>query len=74
MTRLKQIDVAATGKRIMELRESSGISARELTDMMGLTIQAYYRWVHGDVLPTVDNLVILADIFGVKMDDIIVAG
>ena len=74
MTRLRQIDVDATGKRIMELRKRSGLSAKELTDMMGLTIQAYYRWVYGYTLPTVDNLVVLADIFGVKMDDIIVAG
>ena len=36
------------------------------------TPNAVYRWFRGDAMPTLDNLVILAAIFGVLMDDIII--
>ena len=39
---------------------------------MGISCQAIYRWQRGDALPSIDNLVILADLFGVQIDDIIV--
>ena len=34
--------------------------------------QAIYKWQRGDTIPTIDNLIILADVFGVSIDDIIV--
>ena len=37
-----------------------------------MTPQAIYKWQSGLTAPTVDNLVILADAFGVEVDDIIV--
>ena len=36
------------------------------------TPYSIYRWQKGDTVPSVDNLVILADIFDVAMDDIVV--
>ena len=36
------------------------------------SLQAIYKWQHGDNIPSVDNLIILADVLGVSMDDIIV--
>jgi transcriptional regulator with XRE-family HTH domain len=41
--------------------------------MLGFTTpQAIYKWQHGRALPTLDNLVALAAVFGVKIDDILV--
>lgn len=34
--------------------------------------QALYKWQHGTALPTIDNLVVLAAVLGVKVDDILV--
>ena len=34
--------------------------------------QAIYKWQHGETIPSVDNLIILADVLGVYMDEIIV--
>lgn len=31
-----------------------------------------YKWQHGTALPTIDNMVVLAAVFGVKVDDILV--
>ena len=46
---------------------------RDLQDIFGFgTPQAIYKWQRGDTLPTVDNLAVLAALFGVKIDDILV--
>ncbi|MEE3400279.1 MAG: helix-turn-helix transcriptional regulator, partial [Eubacterium sp.] len=42
-------------------------------DIFGFaTPQAIYKWQRGMTLPTIDNLVVLATVFGVTMDEIIV--
>ena len=67
------IDVEATGQNIMRLREEAGLSVRELQIIFGFsTPQAIYKWQNGRAMPTIDNLVMLSVIFGVKMDDIVV--
>ena len=67
------IDMAATGQNIFRLREAAGLSVKELQEKMELaSLQAIYKWQHGDNIPSVDNLLILADVLGVSMDDIIV--
>lgn len=67
------VDLAATGMKIEMLRKQSGLSVRDLQDIFGFsTPQAIYKWQRGTALPTVDNLVALAAIFGVTLDDIIV--
>lgn len=67
------IDMMRTGKRIADLRERAGLSVKELQKIFGFTTpNAIYKWQHGTAMPTVDNLVILATVFGVTMDEIIV--
>lgn len=68
------IDMAATGKNIERLRKNAGISVRDLQNIFGFgTPQAIYKWQHGTAMPTIDNLVILAAVFQVNIDDILVA-
>ena len=67
------IDMIRTGENINRLRQDAGISVRELQEVFGFaTPQAIYKWQNGTALPTVDNLVILAEMFDVKVDDILV--
>ncbi len=67
------IDMAATGRNIMRLREAAGLTVRELQDIFGFaTPQAIYKWQHGTAMPTVDNLVVLAAVLEVSLDEIIV--
>ena len=67
------IDMAATGRNIAGLREKAGLTVKDLQIFFGFaTPQAIYKWQHGTAMPTIDNLVALAMIFGVKIDDIIV--
>ena len=73
MNGIPVIDMTATGKNIARLRIRAGLSVRELQDIFGFcTPQAIYKWQRGTALPTIDNLVVLAMVFRVKMDDIIV--
>ena len=59
------IDLVATGKNILRLREESGLSVRELQDIFGFaTPQAIYKWQHGSAMPTIDNLIVLSEIGG----------
>lgn len=67
------IDMVATGRNIMRLREAAGLTVRDLQDIFGFaTPQAIYKWQHGTAMPTIDNLVVLAAVMDVPMDEIIV--
>lgn len=67
------IDLKATGVKIQQLREESGLSVRDLQWFFGFEDPAaIYHWQNGKNLPTVDNLCALSKLFGVPMDDIIV--
>ena len=67
------IDMVRTGQNINRLRKLAGVSVRDLQDVFGFaTPQAIYKWQHGTALPTIDNLVVLAAVLGVRIDDILV--
>ena len=67
------INMVKTGQNIMNLRVAAGLSVKDLQDILGFaTPQAIYKWQHGTTLPTVDNLVVLAAVFHVHMDEILV--
>lgn len=73
MLNIPTIDMIRTGENIIRLREQMGLSVKDLQDIFGFaTPQAIYKWQHGTALPTIDNLVVLAAIFQVHMDDILV--
>ena len=65
--------MVATGKNITKMRKDAGLTVRDLQEMFGFTTpQAIYKWQHGTAMPTIDNLVVLAIVFGVHIDEIIV--
>ena len=66
------IDPLATGLRIDELRKSKGVSIKELAEEMGMAnVTEIYHWRSGRRFPNIDNLIILASVFGVALDDIV---
>jgi transcriptional regulator with XRE-family HTH domain len=73
MNQIPVIDLTATGINITRLRIRAGLTVKDVQDVFGFaTPQAIYKWQHGTALPTVDNLAILAVLFGVKIDDILI--
>ena len=67
------INPAATGKKINDLRVANGFSVLDLKNYFGFaTTNAIYKWLKGDSMPTVDNLLGLSILFGVSMNDLVV--
>ena len=73
MFTLPTIDTVGTGIRIMDLRKKAGLSVKDLQMMLGFaTPNAIYKWQNGAAMPILDNFIVLAAIFNVPIDDIIV--
>lgn len=66
------INMEETGKKIKETREKSGMTIRQVQDACGISAAAVCKWQNGQAMPTLDNLIILSDLWNVKMDDLIV--
>lgn len=73
MNNVLRVDMAGTGKRITALRKDRNLTVKDLQNLLGFnTPQAIFKWQRGDSLPSLDNLVILADLFEVTISDIVV--
>lgn len=73
MFMMPTIDMEATGRNIIRLRKEACLSVKDIQDIFGFaTPQAIYKWQHGTALPTIDNLVVLAAVLGVTVDEILV--
>lgn len=66
------INMEKTGQKIRELRIQKAITAEHLAEIMGITSQAVFRWQNGKAMPSLDNMLLLASIFDVKVEDIVV--
>ena len=67
------VNLVMTGANIRAIRKQRGMTVKDLQDIFGFaTPQAIYKWQQGVALPTVDNLVVLASVFEVPMEKILV--
>ncbi|MGN0658817.1 MAG: helix-turn-helix domain-containing protein [Emergencia sp.] len=62
-----------TGKHLRQLFLEHGYTVKDIQEILGLSWpQAIYRWLKGETLPTVDHLYVLAQIFGIHMEELLV--
>ena len=67
------VNMIATGRNIDRLRIEAGMSVKDMQMVFGFTTpQAIYKWIHGTSMPPTDNLVILAAMLNVTLDEIVV--
>ena len=67
------LDLEATGTKIKTLMKQRGITPRQLQILLDFPyVQTIYNWFAAKNMPTIDNLIVLAQILGVTMDDIVV--
>lgn len=67
------IDMTATGQNIKAMIKAKGFKIADVQARCGFnTPQAIFKWLRGDAVPTIDNMIIIADMFGVTIDQIIV--
>lgn len=70
---LPTIDLMRTGANIVRLRKAAGLTVHDLQMVFGFNSpQAIYKWQNGAALPTVDNLIVLAALLHVRIDDILI--
>jgi transcriptional regulator with XRE-family HTH domain len=59
------------GERILKLRTDNNVTQDELALKINVSRQTIYKWENNVVLPTVDNIVLIADFFNVTTDFIL---
>ena len=73
MANLPSIDKVETGENIRRYMRKTHIDTLDLQYSLGMTSPStIYAWRQGRILPSAENLVKLASIFGCKIDDILV--
>ena len=66
------IDQEGTGRNIQHLMRCQGLKVRDIQEACGFEQpQAVYKWLHGQSLPSIDNLLILAKLFGSTVEGIL---
>ncbi len=68
-----RIDMIKTGRNIARLRKINDLTIKDIQDAMGFnTPQAIYKWMRGEAVPSVDNLIVLSELFDTAIDEILV--
>lgn len=70
----KVIDTEATSLNIKKQMVLKGVSVKDVAEALNLeSIQSVYRWINpnSSVIPSIDNIVLLAEYFQVDINDII---
>lgn len=57
--------------RLLEYRKRSGLSQEELAEKLDISRQSVSKWERAEASPDTDNLIELAKIYGVTMDDLL---
>lgn len=66
------INQEETGRNILDLMHRQGLKVRDIQEACGFEQpQAVYKWIHGQSLPSIDNLLILAKLFGSTVEGIL---
>ncbi len=59
------------GQKIIQLRNSMGISQEKLAELMGVSRQSISKWEMEQAVPQVDKILQIADIFSVSCDELL---
>ena len=57
--------------KLVQLRKKSGLSQDELASKLGISRQAVSKWERAEASPDTDNLICLAKIYGVSLDELL---
>ena len=60
-----------TANRLLQYRKKAGLSQEELAEKIGVSRQAVSKWERSEASPDTDNLVVLAELYGVSLDEML---
>ncbi len=67
------IDMMRTGLKLQRLARQNGYSVKDIQKYLCLSCpQPVYRWYKGSILPSVDNLLRLSELFHIHMEELLV--
>lgn len=59
------------GEALKEQRDIYGYSQRDLAKLTGIKQQNISRWENNQAIPSIENCEILADFYGISLDELI---
>jgi len=57
--------------RLVQMRKEKGLSQEDLADKLGISRQSVSKWERAEASPDTDNLICLAQIYGISLDDLL---
>lgn len=60
-----------TANRLLQYRKKYNLSQEELASKIGVSRQAISKWERAEASPDTDNLILLAEIYGVSLDELL---
>lgn len=57
--------------RLQQLRKQKGYSQEQFADELGISRQAVSKWERAEASPDTDNLILLARLYGVSLDELL---
>lgn len=68
----KVINLNATGANLRNLMKEKNVKVLDVASILLTSPQSVYSWLNGHSIPSVDNLLNLAGILNVSMEDILI--
>ena len=64
----------AMAQRLVDRRKAAGLSQEALAAQLGVSRQAVSKWERSECSPDTDNLIALAALYGVSLDELLYGG
>ncbi len=59
------------GKNLREWREGAGLTQLKLSELTGINQSMFSRWESGENLPSIRDLITLADFYHISLDELV---
>ena len=59
------------GSKLLQLRKKAGLSQGEMADRLGVSRQAISKWECDESLPDTENLIMIAKLFAISLDELV---
>lgn len=68
--RLNVVALEPFPQRLRKLRKEHKLTQKRAAEQIGIIGRTYIKYEHGEIIPPLDKLLKLADLFGVSMDEL----